>query len=133
MRRLQAYAQRLSPHWEDYLQECFVRVLLRKPEYPFRYLIKAVRNHHMDNMRTAQRQVMVRDFDFTALEDEAYQTRPPDIYTMLARVSVDERDILIAKLSGIAYRDIAERAGMEVRAVRRIINQIKEKCTEDIE
>ena len=127
LRRLAAYLSGSREGGDDLVQDTLERVL-RSPRRvagdEFRYLVRAMRNNHVDRIRAANRRVKTAALDETmeavlpAPDRSGAVMEAREVLAAVAQLPDSYRDVVVAvDVAGCSYQEAAEALGIPVGTV----------------
>ena len=133
LNKVTAYAMKLSHvNAEDYLQEAIIKVLRHSPNTPFAFMLTAIKNAHLDQLRSCR----ARLTELTDTPPDTPDNEHPEQWIfeeVVSGLSEDEMTILTAKIHGVTLKEISAKTGIGYRDITRILAEIKGKCKTAIE
>jgi RNA polymerase sigma-70 factor (ECF subfamily) len=124
---------------QDLAQEAFMRALDHDPENPRAFLFTIANNLARDEARTAVRQrrhltlikAETRDQAFVdPTEEMEHEQRMAAVRRALDQLSERDREVLLLWDAGFNYEEIAEQAGLAVKAVGTTLSRARRRLVE---
>ncbi|HEY9542622.1 RNA polymerase sigma-70 factor [Prevotella sp.] len=118
---------------EDIVQECFVTLWQKQPDYPKAFLYTSVRNRCVDYLRHARlpmADVAAHDLENIISDDEARKRSETEarLWKAIDRLPERQRQVLLmSKRDGMRYREIAQELGISERTVEHQVSAAMKK------
>lgn len=118
---------------EDIVQECFVTLWQKQPDYPKAFLYTSVRNRCVDYLRHARlpmADVATHDLENIISDDEARKRSEAEarLWNAIDRLPERQRQVLLmSKRDGMKYREIAQELGISERTVEHQVSAAMKK------